>query len=387
MAAPSQINTLRAEDFPDGIGTKSTADKLFQLLNPFLQNVQQTTTAGTALQSNIDGQFAQADIPVGSGWRPMTLTSPFAGNSLTPWPQPSYRVDGTGRVWLRGLMTAASAPTANQAIWVYPNPLMAPTNSTPSAAGRLFAAPVVIDGFVDAAMCRIDAQGDHLAWGSVAFAGMGVGSWVTLPLATNWVNASGPTPSYMIGGDRRVYIRGNIGISAANFTTGGTVATLPVGARPAVQMDFPGTFDGATNPLIAAFIRIGTDGTIKVFSNGGPQHVNSLPLGHLSFDLDLTFNPGAINYLSLDQISWDTKGGPSLATRPCFPLNIRLKDGKKPVAVLCWAVNKNTNAVEICTEPGWTPLGTGTTGNQLRIDNVANLRDDQPYTLNFFVFF
>ena len=98
MAAPAQINTLRATDFPRGLADKGSVDKLFQILNPFLQQVGQTTTAGTSLGANIDGQGATAAIPKGTAWRQMTLGAKFAPFvTSNPWREPSYKVEN-GRV-------------------------------------------------------------------------------------------------------------------------------------------------------------------------------------------------------------------------------------------------------------------------------------------------
>ena len=319
----------------------------------------------------------------------MTLTSPFAGNTFTPWPQPSYRVDGTGRLWLRGLFTAATAPSNLQHFWDYPDPLLAPTQSSPGT-GRLFAVPLTHDTSLRGSICRIDAGVNCMSWQdgqSAPFGSSGLTAWTTLPLSANWSSPSGPTPSYAIDGESRVWLRGFLRNSVANVTSGDTVATLPAGARPSVQMDYGGTLNGVTTPNMATSIRIGTDGTIKVFFVAAAQKIDALPLGHISFDTTPLLTNYPIYYGSLDAISWDTAGGPSLATRPGFPLNVRLKDGKKPVAVLCWATNKDSGKVEIVTQPGWIAQGAGPTGNQLTITNVADLRDDQAYTLNFFIFF
>lgn len=384
MAAPSQINTLRAEDFPKGLQDKGQVDKLFQILNPFLQNVQTTTTAGTALLTNLDGQFVQADLPKGSGWQTMSLTSPFETFATgASWPQPAYRIDGTGRLHLRGLFKAASAPTPGQTFWTFPKALFSPTDSG-SNYGRLFGVPVVDDGG-GAALVRFDVWTNTLAFGSgtsgVFGAAFGDAAWNNLTLAT-YNNLT--TIQYRRDGDGIVKLRGAFSSNAG--ATGGTMATLPVGYRPAVTARFPIVVQTTAPAFPAGTLTINTDGTMVTEFAGGIT-IAKCGLDHVSFSTGTLSTGRVIVYGSLDGVSWDTQGGPSLSTRPGFPLNIRIKDGKKPVTVICWALNKDTNAVEICTEPAWTALGTGPSGNLLTINNVANLRDDQPYTLNFFIFF
>lgn len=58
MAAPAQIGTLRSTDFPNGLASKADLEKLFQILNPFLQQAGAVTAKGTALGQNIDGHAA-----------------------------------------------------------------------------------------------------------------------------------------------------------------------------------------------------------------------------------------------------------------------------------------------------------------------------------------
>jgi len=388
MAQPSQINALRATDFPKGIPDKATADKLFQILNPFLQNVGQTTTAGTALQTNIDGQFAQAKIAASSAWLPMTLTSPFTGNPFTPWPQPGYRVDGTGRLWCRGLFTAASAPTITNTFWTYPNPLLAPSETTGVGTGRMFAIPFTTDTAGRGFLQRLDAGTDSLKWADNQGPAFGTGGETAGANSSLTTNLLGNV-TYRMDGNGRVFLSGNIGTSTGGFTTGFTITTLPAGFRPAVTETFGTTIQSSGAVFSPALITIDTGGVMKVFWSTGAMQVGALGISGFNFMTSAlpAATPSAIYYGSLDMITWDTKGGPMMSTRTGFPLQIRLKDGKKPLFVVCWAVNDKTNATETVANPSWTYNGDGQTGNMLTVNAVNDLREGEPYTLNFFIFY
>lgn len=385
MAQPSQINALRATDFPKGIPDKATADKLFQILNPFLQNVGETTTAGTALQTNIDGQFAQAKVQAASAWLPMSLSSPFAGNAFSPWPQPSYKVDGTGRLWLRGLFTSASAPAATQTFWTYPDPLLAPTDGgSAGTTGRLFAVPFTTDSAARAFLFRLDAGGHDMSWGDGQTVGFGIGGYTASANMTLGTNVIGNF-SYRMDGNGHVFISGNIGTSTGGFTTGFTVGTMPAGFRPLVTETFSISLQSAGAVFSPGTCTIDTAGVVKFFWSTGAMQIGGCGVSQMHYQSTPT--PAAIYYGSLDAISWDTIGGPAVSTRPGFPIQIRLKDGKKPLFVVCWAVNDKTNATETVANPSWTYNGDGQTGNLLTINAVNDLRDGQPYTLNFFIFY
>jgi hypothetical protein len=108
VAAPAQINTLRATDFPKGLASKSDVDKLFQVLNPFLQQVGSTTAKGTALGQNIDGQLATISVQTpASDWIALTYTAPWVDFNASN--AAGYRVDATGTAWLRGLAKSGTA--------------------------------------------------------------------------------------------------------------------------------------------------------------------------------------------------------------------------------------------------------------------------------------
>ena len=188
---------------------------------------------------------------------------------------------------------------------------------------------------------------------------------------------------YRKDGSGRVWLRGN-GATNNGGNTSEVIGVLPAGYRPATATTYPATVQSSAPTWQAANLQIATNGTITIFWTGAIQ-ANNMPVGGISFDTDPA-QPD-LGWATLDQISWDIVGGTSITTRPGFPLNVRLKDGKKPVAVLCWAYNDDTKCVDSISEPSWTYNGTGNTGNTLTINAVSGLRDNYPYTLNFFIFF
>ena len=76
MSAPAQVNTLRSTDFPNGLTDKASLDRLFQILNPFLQQVAGTTAKGTSLKQQIDGQAATFTFLAGPTFSPLTIRIP-----------------------------------------------------------------------------------------------------------------------------------------------------------------------------------------------------------------------------------------------------------------------------------------------------------------------
>lgn len=98
--------------------------------------------------------------------------------------------------------------------------------------------------------------------------------WQNLTLQTGWGNVSATYPaSYCKDSSGRVYVRGSV-------TQGevATIATLPVGYRPAQPKVKPVCLIGASSGGSTTYVRINTDGTIVLQT-----------VGTLAVDIDLSF--------------------------------------------------------------------------------------------------
>ncbi len=181
--------------------------------------------------------------------------------------------------------------------------------------------------------------------------------WVPVTSFSNsWVNFGGgfAPAAYRRDASGNVWVRGLI----KSGTVATTAFTLPVGYRPSA--------DG--NLIFAGVDGAGTGIRLDVQTNGAvvPQGGNN-------------------TFWSVSCSFAEASNTPGVYT--CFPVNARLKDGKKPQFILAKALNTKTNKVDACEFPAWTYLGQGQTGNLVRIDNVPGLALGASYSVALFIFF
>ena len=203
MAAPAQINTLRAADFPNGLTSKGDADKLFQILNPFLQQTGAITTKGTSLGQNVDGFFATVQVTTPSDdWADLTLQAGWTAFNAVERPQ--YRIDAAGTVWVKGLVTSTGIPS------IPSNIVAIPANAQPSlgqAVNWLWSAPAVTSGEGTA---RLEANAFIQLRGQTAPSA----AFALLSLDAQWpsrAGAAGQVPGFPVlvrlpDGKRPVYV-------------------------------------------------------------------------------------------------------------------------------------------------------------------------------------
>jgi hypothetical protein len=189
--------------------------------------------------------------------------------------------------------------------------------------------------------------------------------WIPLAPTGTWANfgaGNGPNLSYRKDAIGTVWVQGLLKTGPGAYPS--TIATLPDGYRPA---GFPA--------------RVVTMGQIPAGPTDGFGHLDVTTAGNI--DLNYFTVAGALTYLitNINFPSADLSPG----ILPCFPVNVRLKDGKRPSFVVAQASAKAGELVSVL--PSYTVLGTGSTGNLLRLDNLPGLALDTTYQVQLFIFF
>jgi hypothetical protein len=158
-----------------------------------------------------------------------------------------------------------------------------------------------------------------------------------------------------------VWIRGLV--ASASSSSASTIFTLPPGYRPPSNLS--STQQGKNSTV--------TTGRVDVLPAGTVQYVED--------------DGGSGNWTYLTtQFSFPCADN-SPGIYSCFPITARLKDGKKPKFVIANCANSQTGAALGCSLPAYTYLGTGQTGNLIRIDNIAGLPLGTQIAANIWVFF
>jgi hypothetical protein len=112
--------------------------------------------------------------------------------------------------------------------------------------------------------------------------------WADLPLATNWANFGSvyQTAQYAIDALGFVIVRGML-IKSVAWIQGETIATLPIGQRPAASERFSNRGGDATNGGLIFSLDIATSGAITIGGAvptvGSPGTVLSLALSGIRF--------------------------------------------------------------------------------------------------------
>ncbi len=175
----------------------------------------------------------------------------------------------------------------------------------------------------------------------------------------------------------------------------GQVVTLGV-KTPASDWTSVTSFSGGWTASVAVAYRRTAGGEVELRGSltGGAGAAFTLPAGYFPAQA-VTIGSVAVSTAgvitpsaatSLDAVRYaETSNTPGVYA--CFPINARLKDGKKPQFILAKALNTKTNKVDACEFPAWTYLGQGQTGNLVRIDNVPGLALGASYSVALFIFF
>lgn len=124
-----------------------------------------------------------------------------------------------------------------------------------------YVTPVVGDTII----LTVSGAGNWLVLGRMA-PSTTAGTWQALSYAGTWSAWGAPhySPAYRINGDGTVSLSGLA--KAPGSTTGtSTIATLPVGARPALKV----RFTTIVNPGVTGALDVNTDGTVQITDYSG----------------------------------------------------------------------------------------------------------------------
>lgn len=98
-------------------------------------------------------------------------------------------------------------------------------------------------------------------------------AWTNLTLTSGWTATGGvwAPPAYRLNQLGEVEIRGQM-IPRAGYTTSEVFATLPSGARPAQQIEFPAVNNGGASPALAGVVV--TTGGAMTLTPAGTSNIN-----------------------------------------------------------------------------------------------------------------
>lgn len=205
-------------------------------------------TAGLIIQQTGNNAWVSLDgisfLPGSSGFTDITTFSNgwrnYAPISGVGWPDAAYKVDASGRVYLRGLLGAGTTTSGTNMFTLPADVLPAQYQHIPEVQSGA-ASHIGLDAAASAVKAKGGSNG-YLSINAVYFpTGRATGStcttqWCTLTLANSWVHYGGvyATPQYTRASDGMVHLKGLVKSGA----TGAMTANLPAAYCPKDRLIF-----------------------------------------------------------------------------------------------------------------------------------------------------